>query len=262
MPTRRDWTQRTLAGLFVIVAGSGCQTVESTKLMGAVEETGGTREVTGERQLFLEVVRPEPAWVEREKDLREKWLVTDYETDRKRSFRAFEIPETYVLSVDDFKRDPEQGTRTGPYLQLQLRERQFTTLKKEHQVQTRSMLSGPKTDKKVIPIFSQWKWEPDRVTKGGVTAWIRVEDLDDEPGLWRQVEGTLDENGQVTVGLAPWIDPRILRSRKKPMVLRLTSEAALNPVYVQITPDALFYLQQLKSGQAGTPSATDQPVHP
>jgi len=243
----------------------GCQSIESTRLVGAVEEVATTREETGEHRLFLEVVRPAPKWVQQNVELRDRWLQASFEEDKRRAFRAFKVPTVYELDMVEFQSDPEQISMTGPYIMLQLRERLFVTVKKQHQVTTRSLLSSDaKNSTKEIPIYSLWKWEPHRITRGEVGVHVRATDLEDQHGIWYQQEGQVTHDGLLTISLVPWIDAGLARNRRDPINLVATCPALKISVGIRIDSDVFFHFQQLRTSsspkrKAGRPSSTTDP---
>lgn len=243
-----------LAGLIGLigVAGAmfcaGCQTVESTRLLGAEEETGGASEELGEVRTFLEVVRPVPGYIARDESRRAAWREAPYEEDRRRTFHPFAIPTVYSISLDEFRGDPGQDIISGPHVEIQLRKRQLVTVSKTHQVVSRSRFGGDReTRNERIPIYSEWRWEPERAVVGTQPIRVDLAEFAEGLGVISRFEGTTDEQGRYAINLVPVLKAQDQLGSSSSVTLRVyTADLGLG-IEIVIPSQVLFHYSQQQS---------------
>jgi len=225
---------------------TGCQSLESTRLVDWTEEGGAASvEERGESRLFLEVAVPEPAYVKEDESRREVWLQTDYEADRKRPFTAFEIPTEYDLTLNDFQKSGAQSDPIGPHILFQLRQREYVTVKKSHEVVTRGTFSSQKKSKvEKLAVWSYWQWEPERKTVGHHEIIVRIPELSKSPGFFSEFSGLLDEQGQFRFSLTPLLDVGAQQSKYPTLTLEITCPKKGLTIEVKIRSDVLFQFMQ------------------
>ena len=233
------------AGLLAAGWLTGCATVESTSLLGAEEQGVGSTEERGERKAVLEVTVPEPAYVAEEAALQSAWREADYESDRKRTFRAFEAHAHCPFSLDQFKALDRMMAPPGPFIDVALREKQKITVSKTHEVVTRSRITGDvKRDRKTIPIYSLWQWPDDGPAFPGELIHVAVAEFEDVPGAWNGFFGMTDEEGRLRIPLAPLLDARALVGRRTPLHLTVACPRRNLEVHVALPYDIIAHFAQ------------------
>lgn len=199
---------------------AGCSTVQSTSLVGGDENTSGATEKKGERRAVLEVTVPEPLHVAQDKALRSTWRTADYHADRARGFHAFVPPTELKLTPPLFARQAAMLTPTGPFIQVELREKEKITVSKTHEVVTRGLLSSAsKAEQKTLPVYSYYGWPDDHPTYAGEVITVRVEQFAKRPGAWSDFTGTTNEQGQLRIPLAPMLRTRALLGKGTDLTL-------------------------------------------
>jgi hypothetical protein len=231
--------------LAAMLLGAGCQTVESTRLVGMEEETGGTSEERGEIRTYLELVRPLPGYIAADDARRSAWREAPYEEDKRRGFQAFAIPVVYSPSLEEFREDPAQDGVSGAAIEVQLRERQLVTVTKTHQVVSRTRFSGEReTRNERVPIYSEWRWEPDCAVVSGQSILVDVVEFLDVEGAFWHWEGTVDEQGRFTIGLAPLLRAQELLGTGSSVTLRVRADNLGSGIEIRIPAQVLFHYAQ------------------
>lgn len=244
-----------------VLFASGCQSLESTRLVDWTEK-GGVESVEerGESRLFLEVAVPEPSCVQRDRIRRDAWLKADYESDKKRPFTAFEIPTEYSLTSEDFQTSGTQTGHTGPHILFQLRQREFVTVQKSHEVVTRGAFSS-QTKSKVenLNVWSYWQWEPERKTVGHHEVIVRIPELAKSPGFFSEFSGLLDDQGQFRFSLAPLLEAGARQGRYPLLTLEVDCPKKDLSILVKIRAEVLFqFLQQTSQAVESDPQNDPQ----
>lgn len=244
----RDWMVVLTVGGWLAAVLTGCQTVESSRPGAEDEDIEPITEERGEVRTFLEVVEPVPSYIAEEDGQRAAWRGDDYEDDKRRSFRAFAIPTRYSMSQQEFESNPDQQGVVGPYVIVQLRQRQQVTVTKHHQVVIRARFSGERQLRNEhIPIYSEWRWEPDRAVVGSGSVLVTIEEMDDAEGAFSRFEGTVDEQGRFRMSLVPLLRAhRILRSTSSVTLLVRVPDLGLN-IEVSIPSRVLLHYAQQRT---------------
>jgi hypothetical protein len=195
--------------------------------------------------LFLEVAEPEPASLAVERAQLDAWRAADYAADRKRGMQELVMPESYRLTLEEFRANPGQDTASGPYLVLQLREREKVEGVKEHLVETRSMFSGEATQGvKKVKVWRRWRWEPGKATIGNEVVNVVAIEHEFSPGVFSRYSGTLDENGTLRFDLAPLLRAGASQVKGTTIVLQISCPARKKLVEVRVELEAILHYQQ------------------
>lgn len=237
--------------LFAVVAtvGAGCA---STGSVPAGDDDSWPRltERVLDTDLFIEVVEPEPSWVAKEQADLDEWRVADYQADRKRGMQELEMPEQYRMTLEEFRASPDQNTASGPYLVLQLRQRERVAGVKEHLVETRSSFSDEVTRAvKKVKVWRRWRWEPAQALVGSESVDIVAIEHEFSPGVFSRYSGTLDEDGKVHFDLAPLLRAGASQVKGTTIVLQASCPARKKSVEVRVELEAILHYQQALGGE-------------
>jgi len=213
----------------------------------------GTKKSTEKTSLFLELKHPEPLWVENEKRQRERWLEEKYELDKNRSYKEFTIPSAGTTSLQDFRSDPMQGGEYGPFLQIQCRQRKNILVQKQHTVVATTLWSDKlKTNNELVKVWSVWKWEPDRITRGGAAVIVKVLELDRMPGQINTWKGFLDQDGNLSFSLIPYLDYGIRKSDEGQLTFRFACQKYNTTTDVVVPKNVFQYYRDLMARRLKT----------
>lgn len=154
-------------------------------------------------KLFIEIARPEPAYVAREKAERESMLSAGYDEDlnARRRDATYAPPSRLELTGAELSADPDQSRTTGPFLEIQVRRRELVRHTKTWMVERDRLFSGRVREKETIPIYSEWSWEPEMAVGNGETCVVTVVRLRQQRGALAVFNGVTDADGRLRLPL-------------------------------------------------------------
>ena len=247
MKTKRTRSLVPRTALLLMVAlpalMAGCRSIESSHVLGALEQDGRTTEDAGETKIFLELVSPDPNWHHRDRAQRESWSAAAYQDDVRRGFVTYEVPTAFRVDVNDFQFDPAQASRAAPLLVLQLKERRLVTVKKQHQVTRRGLfVRGSEVAVEQVPVWSHWRaTESEQSAAAGEELIVSLPEEQDVPGIFWTVSGPVDDQGRLQVSLTPWLEQAARRGRD--LKLQVRCPARNLTIDVAVSRNALLHYQ-------------------
>jgi hypothetical protein len=228
-----------------VLLSAGCSTPTVITKPPTVRFIGTETLKTLELGTFLECATPEAQEMFERKLQRSSMSRPLYYTDKANRDQptALDIPTTYTLTAETYRREREQGGTVRAAFILQLRQRQRVLVGKVYESSTafhdeKDKLVRTEVEKEAFPRFYDWVWHPEcRFVKRRPVR-FEVHALQNASGHIAKGSGMMDDFGRITFDLHPYL--QIGRATQEGLRFTLLCPADGLSIDVVVTQDAFL----------------------